>query len=585
MPAELAGAGTHIDDVVGGADGVLVVLDDDHGVALVAQALERVYEPVVVALVQADGGLVEDIEHAHEAGADLRGQTDALGLAARERGGRTRQREVVEADVDEEAQARDDLLDHGPGDEALAVAELERLEERERFFAGKVADLVDRFLAHGDGQDLGLQARAVAGVARDLADELLEMGAHGLGGGLLVLVEEHLAHAGEGGKPMSVAAVARTVVDADLCVAEAAEQNLLRLLWQLVPGGLVRDADVLARRGKDLRPVVRVAEEAAEDAARHAERRVLDQCLGVHDLAEAKAVAIGAGAVGSVEREVARLQVVHRVAMLGAGKRERILQKLARHALRVVAVGKEPEPHLALRELGGLLHALRDAAERVLAHDDAVDDDLDRVLDVLLELDLLVELADLAVHAHAAEALALEVLEELGVLALAAEDHGCEHEGAAALGVREDLIGHLVGGLALDHPAALGAVRRAHAREEQAQVVVDLGDGAHGGARVPGRGLLVDGDRRRKAVDGVEVGLVHLSQELARIAGEGLDVAALALGVAGVEGQARLARARKAGDDDELVARDVDVDVLQVMLARASDDDGFLGHIAPPNVI
>ena len=102
------------------------------------------------------------------------------------------------------------------------------------------------------------------------------------------------------------------------------------------------------------------------------------------------------------------------------------------------------------------------------------------MLDVLLELDVLVELANLAVHAHAAEALALEVLEELGVLALAAEDHGREHEGAAALRVREDLIGHLVGGLALDHPSALGAVRRAYAREQQAQVVVDLGDGAHG---------------------------------------------------------------------------------------------------------
>ncbi len=54
MTAELAGARAHIDDVVGGADGVLVVLDHDHGVALVAQALEGRDQAVVVALVQAD---------------------------------------------------------------------------------------------------------------------------------------------------------------------------------------------------------------------------------------------------------------------------------------------------------------------------------------------------------------------------------------------------------------------------------------------------------------------------------------------------------------------------------------------------
>ena len=73
LPSQLAGAGAHVEHVVCRADRVLVVLDHDHGVALVAQALERVDETVVVALVQADGGLVEDVEHAHEARADLGG--------------------------------------------------------------------------------------------------------------------------------------------------------------------------------------------------------------------------------------------------------------------------------------------------------------------------------------------------------------------------------------------------------------------------------------------------------------------------------------------------------------------------------
>ncbi len=92
------------------------MLDDDQRVAEVAQALQRGDEAFVVALVQADGRLVEHVQDAHQAGADLRGQADALRLAAGQRGGRARQRQVVEADVDQEAEARADLLDDFAGD-------------------------------------------------------------------------------------------------------------------------------------------------------------------------------------------------------------------------------------------------------------------------------------------------------------------------------------------------------------------------------------------------------------------------------------------------------------------------------------
>ena len=62
-----ARAGADVDDVVRRAHRVLVVLDDNERVAEVAQALERCKEFVIVALVQSDGRLVEDIEHAHQA--------------------------------------------------------------------------------------------------------------------------------------------------------------------------------------------------------------------------------------------------------------------------------------------------------------------------------------------------------------------------------------------------------------------------------------------------------------------------------------------------------------------------------------
>ena len=102
--------------------------------------------------------------------------------------------------------------------------------------------------------------------------------------------------------------------------------------------------------------------------------------------------------------------------------------------------------------------------------------------------------------------------------------------------------------LAGDRTSADRTVRLADARVEQAQVVVDLGDGADGGARVARRRLLVDGDGRREAVDRVDVGLLHHLEELARVGGERLDVAPLPLGVDRVEREARLARAGEPGD-------------------------------------
>ena len=86
-PPKRPARGPEVDDVVGRADRVLVVLHDDHRVAEVAQAAERAQQPLVVALVQADARLVEDVEHAHQSRPDLRREPDALGLAARERRG------------------------------------------------------------------------------------------------------------------------------------------------------------------------------------------------------------------------------------------------------------------------------------------------------------------------------------------------------------------------------------------------------------------------------------------------------------------------------------------------------------------
>ena len=75
------------------------------------------------------------------------------------------------------------------------------------------------------------------------------------------------------------------------------------------------------------------------------------------------------------------------------------------------------------------------------------------------------------------------------------------------------------------------------------------------------------------AVDAVDVRLLHPLEELPRVGGQRLDVAALPFGVDRVEGERRLARSADAGDDDQLAERQREVDVLEVVRARAADDD------------
>ena len=58
------GARADVDHVIGRQDRVLVVLDHDDAVAEAAEAPQRIEQPFVVPLVEADRRLVEHVEHA-----------------------------------------------------------------------------------------------------------------------------------------------------------------------------------------------------------------------------------------------------------------------------------------------------------------------------------------------------------------------------------------------------------------------------------------------------------------------------------------------------------------------------------------
>ena len=148
-----------------------------------------------------------------------------------------------------------------------------------------------------------------------------------------------------------------------------------------------------------------------------------------------------------------------------------------------------------------------------------------------------VDFQQLAVHPQAHIALRLQagafVLEAAFLAARDRRQHGQPGVGRPG----HHGVHHLAHALRLQRQAMVRAIRRADARVQQAQVVVDLGDGADGGARVVAGGLLLDRDGRRQALDQVHIRLVHQLQELPGVGRQALDIAALALGVKRVEGE------------------------------------------------
>ena len=83
----------------------------------IAQTLQRADQFDVVALVQANTRLVQNIQHTHKGGTDLRGQSNTLRLAARKRTCTTREGEIVKPDSHKEAESFLDLFDDLLGDD------------------------------------------------------------------------------------------------------------------------------------------------------------------------------------------------------------------------------------------------------------------------------------------------------------------------------------------------------------------------------------------------------------------------------------------------------------------------------------
>ena len=150
-------SGAQVNDVVGDADHLAVMLDEQHGVARIAQAPHRVLHLLDIVVVETRTGFVKDIEHIGQRRVDVLGDFATLGLAARERTHGALQAQVTQADFLEGRQAGADGLLEVHGQRCREGLD-PLVEARDRHGAG-IGDVDALDLAR---EHSGAQARAVA---------------------------------------------------------------------------------------------------------------------------------------------------------------------------------------------------------------------------------------------------------------------------------------------------------------------------------------------------------------------------------------------------------------------------------------
>ena len=130
LSAVCASLGTDVYQIVGGTHDFLVVFDHNHRIAEVAQLVQDTYQSVCIARMQTNAGLVQDVERTDQRTAQRSSKVDALTLTSGKGIAEAVERQITQADINQEVEARTYLVQQTFGDLCIMFAQGEFGKER-----------------------------------------------------------------------------------------------------------------------------------------------------------------------------------------------------------------------------------------------------------------------------------------------------------------------------------------------------------------------------------------------------------------------------------------------------------------------
>ena len=445
---------------------------------------ERGQQRPVVALVQADRRFVEHVEHAGQVRADLRGKTDALPFAAGQRRRTPSEREVSHADVVQEPEAIANLPEDSAGDQRFAIGELETLEYVQRFGDRQVDVFGHRPTLDPDRATLRLQPRTLTGRTR--SEGAIRLEPFLLDPAALFVAASQVRHE-------TLEAGAKRILPFLAARARPVEEQIAGLLRQPLERERQIDPEMLAERRQGLLDELSVAlGPRCDRAILERERIVGYESRGIEIVDRAQPLAVRARAVRRVEGKGARRHLRHADTAVGAGQPP---------GEQSIAAVERVDDDDVVRKIERDFDRLGETSLDTRFEHQAIDNHFYRVIAATIELDVFVERSEGSVHANAREAAGAQGGELLLELALPSPHDRRKDVHALVVGREHDHVDDPLERLRGNLPSAQMAVRHSDVGEEQSEIVVDFRDRTDRRSRVRSGRLLLDGDRRRQAVD------------------------------------------------------------------------------------
>ena len=103
---------------------ILVMFYNKQGIPQVTQTLQCCDQLIIVTLMQSDTRLIQNVRHTNQTGTNLGCQTDTLCFSTRQGSRCTRQRQIIQTDIDHEPKSCLNLLQYLCTDHLLTIGKL-----------------------------------------------------------------------------------------------------------------------------------------------------------------------------------------------------------------------------------------------------------------------------------------------------------------------------------------------------------------------------------------------------------------------------------------------------------------------------